>query len=339
MLLLDSNDKVRNEEEFEFTVDNLTLSGTLTLPIMEKSPCAILLSGYGAETRDYETKEFKRYKVLSEKLADNGIASLRFDDRGCGKSTDVNWHNYTFEDLANEAINAYLALKNHPSIDSNKIGFIGHSLGGAIAPFAASKNAEISFVVSTGPHGLIGIETAIQTSNSIAKAAGESIESIENWSEALKDILSDLQNPESSQEAVQKLQLEMEKKYQKLPNEKKEHFPTFESFIKTTYEGFLLVFGNTPMYRYFLGFDPQNIYKKVTCPICIIFAKNDMLHPMTKHKDAIIQALEGIGKEYSTVIEFNANHDFVHNEEKNTIRFVDGFCEKIINWINNVLGI
>ena len=99
MCILQQNETTYEEMEIEFSIKDITLSGTLTIPKKEQNPCAILLSGYGAVTRDNSSRNFPRYKVLAEELVRKGIASLRFDDRGSGKSTKVNWHEYTFLSL------------------------------------------------------------------------------------------------------------------------------------------------------------------------------------------------------------------------------------------------
>jgi len=121
---LSQKETTHKEKEIEFSIKDITLSGTLTVPKKDQSSCAILLSGYGSTTRDNPSRNFPRYKVLAEELARKGIASLRFDDRGSGKSTKVNWHDYTFYDLAEEALAALKFVKEIPNIDSEKIGFL-----------------------------------------------------------------------------------------------------------------------------------------------------------------------------------------------------------------------
>ncbi|MEA2071123.1 MAG: alpha/beta hydrolase [Asgard group archaeon] len=157
------------KKEVDFLINNIQISGTLTIPKNECKQGIVFLSGYGPVTRDNEVKGLKRYKILAQMFAENNITSLRFDDRGCGKSTDVNWHDYTFNDLAKEAIAAANFLRNHPEITTDKIGFFGHSLGAIIGPLAATMNDDIAFIISAAPPGLNGQETALQTRNFIAK--------------------------------------------------------------------------------------------------------------------------------------------------------------------------
>ena len=98
VILLDPDNNDFETEEIEFSVDDLTFSGTLTLPLKEKNPCVLLLSGYGSTDRSNVSGNFKRHDMIAKQLADSNIASLRYDDRGSGKSSKVNWHDYTFDD-------------------------------------------------------------------------------------------------------------------------------------------------------------------------------------------------------------------------------------------------
>ena len=80
-----SNSPLFFEEDVQFQVDDITLAGTLSIPKKTgKSPAVILLSGYGPCTRDFEEKGLKKFRIISSYLANNGIAVLRYDDRGAG---------------------------------------------------------------------------------------------------------------------------------------------------------------------------------------------------------------------------------------------------------------
>ncbi|NHJ32672.1 MAG: alpha/beta hydrolase [Asgard group archaeon] len=328
------------EKEIEFSIKDLTLSGTLTLPKKERNPCAILLSGYGSTARDNTTGDFPRYKVLAEQLATNGFASFRFDDRGSGKSSKVNWHDYTFDDLADEALVAFDLVKNNKKITAEKIGFIGHSLGATTGLLAASKNKEVAFVVAAAPHGMIGVDTAINTRNAIARNADESQEEITQWSGTLRDILIGLQNKNTSKESLSKLKQALYDKYQRNISEEKRKELSFETFLQSTYEGFVLALGDTNMYRSFLNFNPWNAYNQLACHTLLVYAGNDLLHPSEIHKPTIETIFkENIGSKMD-VLEFkNANHDFTIKENQKVIGFVDSFCELIINWIRGSLEI
>ncbi|MEJ2162538.1 MAG: CocE/NonD family hydrolase, partial [Robiginitalea sp.] len=91
--------------------DGIELSGTLTLPAgTEKPPVVVLISGSGPQDRNEEVFGHKPFLVISDHLTRNGIAVLRYDDRGTGKSTGDH-DAATSEDLARDVVSAVEFLK------------------------------------------------------------------------------------------------------------------------------------------------------------------------------------------------------------------------------------
>ncbi len=140
---------------------DVTLSGTLTYPEKGNSfPAVILVSGSGAQNRDEEIFKHKPFKVIADYLTRNGIAVLRYDDRGVGKSTG-NFLSSTTLDFAGDANAAIQYLRSHPRINKKKIGIMGHSEGGAIAPIVASQNKHTAFIVLLAGPGMDGKQTLL----------------------------------------------------------------------------------------------------------------------------------------------------------------------------------
>lgn len=319
------------EKEIEFIVDNITLSGTLVLPEKLPAPCVIMLSGYGSVTRDNASKGLPRYKIIAELLAKENIASFRFDDRGSGKSSQVNWHDYTFNDLADEANAAFDLMKNKKTIDPGKIGFLGHSLGATIGPLASLQNDDVAFIVAIAPHGFIGLDTALESSAGIAKAMGDDDNDIQEHKELLRKILVKFQDAQTAKEAIDELRKLMMKTYQKKTGKVEITEEEFTIYLQSMYEGFLLTFGNTAMYRSFLEFNPIAMYKQLTKPTLLIFAGKDILHPSFIHKTAIEMSID---QDNNSFIDFpEASHDFVIVNKNNESNFNPHFCDIIINWI------
>jgi pimeloyl-ACP methyl ester carboxylesterase len=111
------------------------------------------LVGSGAESgSEGDAWGFKMWVTLAEHCAARGIAVLLFDKPGLGRSTG-DWSKQTFDDRADDALAAIRYLKSLPQIDSASIGLIGHSQGGWIAQLAASRSAEVSFIITlAGPY-------------------------------------------------------------------------------------------------------------------------------------------------------------------------------------------
>ena len=159
-----------NEEEVEFDNKAIHLAGTLTWP-KTGGPfaAAILLTGSGPQDRDSTLFEHKPFLVIADYLTRRGFAVLRLDDRGVGKSTG-NVARSTFEDLTSDVVAATEFLRTRKEIDGQRIGLIGHSEGGMIAPMAAAK-AHAAFVVLLAGPGVPGDELLYEHGQAVLKAA------------------------------------------------------------------------------------------------------------------------------------------------------------------------
>lgn len=125
----------------------VTLAGTLTLPQGRGPfPAAILISGSGAQDRDESLMGHRPFAVLADHLTRNGIAVLRYDDRGTARSTG-NHQGATSADFATDAAAIYAFLRARPEIARDAIGYVGHSEGGLIAPLAAPDSPGLGYIV------------------------------------------------------------------------------------------------------------------------------------------------------------------------------------------------
>lgn len=155
------------EVRFENTKDSLTLAGALTLPKKAgPHPVVILISGSGPQNRDEEVFGHKPFLVLADHLTRNGIAVLRYDDRGTAESTG-NYAPATIKDFATDALSAINFLKSKSDIDANNIGLIGHSEGGAVAPMVANKSADVAFLVLLAGTGVPGKEISLMQARTL----------------------------------------------------------------------------------------------------------------------------------------------------------------------------
>lgn len=145
----------------------VTLAGTLTLPDgAGPFPAVVLVSGSGQQNRDEELMGHKPFLVLADHLARNGIAVLRCDDRGTGGSKgDV--ANATTLDFADDAEAAFDFLRKQKKIDPKRVGIIGHSEGGMIAPIVASRNRKVAFAVLLAGPGTTGADILLQQNERI----------------------------------------------------------------------------------------------------------------------------------------------------------------------------
>ena len=137
---------VSEEVKFPSEGGKVELAGTLTLPEGKKKfPTAILITGSGPQNRDEEFMTHKPFLILADHLSRNGIAVLRYDDRGFAQSTG-NHGSATSADFANDVRAAIAYLRTRRDIDKDRIGLVGHSEGGLIAPIVAA-DTQVAFVV------------------------------------------------------------------------------------------------------------------------------------------------------------------------------------------------
>jgi len=324
-----------SEEEVQFQDGDITLAGTLAIPQkVTKTPAVVLLSGYGPHNRDSDEQEFSKFRVISSHLVKQGIAVLRYDDRGAGNSSPVTWSDYTFHDLSNEALAAIDFLCTREEIDSSRIGLLGDSLGAAIAPLAASRSKEVSFVVLLGGHGQVGSETGAITRKYIGRQSGETEKELEKGEERVKTLFEAILTGEGWKQASSRVREEMVSNFLNLPDDRQKLFKTAESYLKNTYEGFLLARGYTPMYRSFLRYDPALSLEKVFCPSLLLFAELDIFHPPEHHKDVMIEALKkGENKEIISKVFLRTDHEFTTTNAMKKKEFIAGFLSTISDWI------
>lgn len=166
--------------------DGVTLAGTLTQPRgSDLVPAVVLVSGSGPQDRDESIWEHRPFAVLADHLSRQGIAVLRYDDRGFAESTG-DFATGTSLDFAGDAMAALRWLRAQPGIHPNQVGVIGHSEGGLIAPIMAAEVDAPDFLVLLAGPGTSGREIVLEQSALIARAAGGAPEDVASMVEALE---------------------------------------------------------------------------------------------------------------------------------------------------------
>ncbi|HKO04535.1 MAG TPA: alpha/beta fold hydrolase [Candidatus Acidoferrales bacterium] len=135
-----------SEEEIRFVSGKITLAGTLVLPHgAERHPAVVLFHGSGPQERDLLTARW---------FAAQGIAALAYDKRGVGGSTGGDFRTVPFMDICDDGLAAVQYLKSRHEIDAKRIGVWGLSQGGWLGPLAASRSADIAFVIAVSGPGV-----------------------------------------------------------------------------------------------------------------------------------------------------------------------------------------
>ena len=155
-------------EEVTFANGDAVLSGTLSLPegCSRKTPVLLMVTGSGLQNSDEEIFSHKPFAVIADALAREGIATLRYDDRGFGESTG-DAINCTTEDLKNDALAGTEFLRSR----FDRVGVLGHSEGGTIALMLA-EDGQADFVVSLAGMVVSGAETLLAQNRRALTQAG-----------------------------------------------------------------------------------------------------------------------------------------------------------------------
>jgi pimeloyl-ACP methyl ester carboxylesterase len=286
---------------------NIFLAGTLTIPEGKGPfPAVILITGSGAQNRDEALMGHKPFLVIADWLSRNGIAVLRYDDRGVGKSQG-NYATATSADLATDAEAAYLFLKNNPRINPTAIGLIGHSEGGLIAPITVVSNPGIAFIVSLAGPGVTGDQILFRQQADFARLSGAKEEDIAEGIEVNKKLFAILKKEKDNMKAEAKIT----ETYRKILTDKKLPPEDIEKGIVQLNTTFGVQ--TYTWYRYFISTDPASYWKKVKCPVIALNGEKDLQVAADVNLPAIDKALKAGGnKNVKTVKLPELNHLFQH---------------------------
>ena len=163
------------EVAFKNVADGATLVGTLSYPIgykKGKTPVVLMVTGSGQENRDEEIFDHKPFLVIADYLARHGVATLRYDDRGFGKSTGRDVEHATTLDFMRDAASGVDFLRT--SKQFGKVGILGHSEGGSIA-FMLGAKGKVDFVISMAGVGVKGDTALTAQANKILELTGQSM--------------------------------------------------------------------------------------------------------------------------------------------------------------------
>lgn len=150
--------------------NNIKLAGTLTVPMNSNIRCAaILITGSGPQNRNEKAFDHETFLILSDYLSRNGIAVLRFDDRGVAQSEGA-FKSATTYDFSTDVEAALDYLRKRIDIPIQKIGLIGHSEGGMIAPMVAARRRDVAFVVCLAGPGVPLYKLQMKQNEEIAKS-------------------------------------------------------------------------------------------------------------------------------------------------------------------------
>lgn len=237
------------EEGVSFTNAQYTFNGTLTLPenYSKNTPVVLMVTGSGQQNRDEELFSHKPFAVIADALARQGIASLRYDDRGWGDKS-VNFADFTTDDFRQDAAAAIPLLRKR----FNKVGILGHSEGGTIAMMLAAEG-KADLIVSLAGMAISGKETLIMQNRQAMSAIGLPKETVDSYCNSISKALDEIASGKKANEI----------NIDDVPVALK------PITIKALQQA------DTPYIRHFLTVDVGKLLPKIKCPVLALNGTKD----------------------------------------------------------------
>lgn len=304
------------EESVSFTNAGYTFNGTLTLPenYTKDTPVVLMVTGSGQQNRDEELFEHKPFAVIADALARQGIASLRYDDRGWGDAS-VKFMNFTTDDFRQDAAAALPLLRKR----FNKVGILGHSEGGTIAMMLAAEG-KADFIVSLAGMAISGKETLVMQNRQAMSAIGLPKETVDTYCNSISKALDEIASGKKASEI----------NIDGMPEALK------PITIKSLQQA------DTPYIRHFLNIDVSELLSKIKCPVLALNGTKDTQVDCTANT---IQLERGLTNCKHTIKKVDGvNHLFQHCTTGNVIEYqqieetiAPEVLQTITGWINSEL--
>jgi pimeloyl-ACP methyl ester carboxylesterase len=298
-------------KEEEVTYDGkqpgVRLAGTLTLPPGRRKhfPAVLLVTGSGAQDRNETMLGHRPFLVLSDYLTRRGIAVLRVDDRGIGGSYGASGSD-TSASYAGDVQAGIEYLAKRKDIDPERIGLIGHSEGGMIAPMVAAKSASVAFIVLMAAPGVKGEELLAQQAALVAKARGASDEMVALNRETQEKMFALLRQGKDYIATESELRAIWGEAKNKMTPDDIRAMGDPDVVARQQIRAVM-----TPWFRYFLAYDPREALEHTRCPVLAINGELDLQVPARQNLPAIEAALKTGGNADFTVTELpHLNHLF-----------------------------
>jgi uncharacterized protein len=312
--------------------------------INKKYPAVLLITGSGKQDRDENIFDHKPFAVIADYLTKRGIAVLRVDDRGMGKTTG-NFDTSSSEDFANDVETGIKYLKSRSDVDPKHIGLIGHSEGGMIASLAAAKDKNVSFIVMLAGTGVSGAVINDYQNTQPMKNAGVNDTVIKKFlilHHALVNAATFYINANEYKNEVSKIYYDWKKKQSP---------ETLQTLIHGTDEEVIISLQNkyslfySKWWKFFLTHDPAKDIEKLSIPVLALNGEKDIQVDPKINLPAIESALKkSKSKNYKTIELPGLNHLFQHCKKCTTSEygeleetFAPEALKIMADWIEDVI--
>jgi len=322
---------ISEDAEFENHAAHITLAGTFTIPReaegaarTRKPPAVVLIVGSGPNDRNESILGHKPFLVLADYLTRHGIAVLRYDKRGIGKSGG-SYKTATIVEFAADASAAVDYLLARSDIDHRRIGLVGHSEGGILGPLVAAERKDIAFVVMLAGTGVTGERIVLTQTDSMSRVEGMSEADLAQQHKRVARVVEILKAEPSIPAAAEKVHAEFG------------YSPEVDK---------MLLF-NTAHARHFLKYDPAPTLEKLKMPVLALIGDLDCQVAPDENLAAIAAALKKGGNDRFTTLRLpglnhlfqNARTGAVSEYERIEETIAPTALETITQWIRRQTGL
>ncbi|NUP26968.1 MAG: prolyl oligopeptidase family serine peptidase [Nocardia sp.] len=278
-------------EEVSYPSGALTVAGTLTRPadVTGPLPAVVLVGGSGPQDRNEEIAGHQPFLLLADTLTRAGYAVLRTDERGVG-GTGGNLNQATYADLAGDIEAGLRFLRERPEIDSDRIGLLGHSEGGYLAPLVAARpENEIAFTILLAAPAVPGTEIILAQGRRTFAEAGATPEQLDRHLAFLRDWTAAMRAGQLTKAA------RLSETYNR----------TLPKDLRTASEE--LTGQNTPYMAALVSYDPAPALSALRIPVLAVFGSKDVQVPPAQNEQPMRGLLGGDPAATVTVLE-GLNH-------------------------------
>jgi hypothetical protein len=275
-----------HSEDVTYTTadQSIQFGGTLTYPKTDSLnglaearsyPAVILITGSGQQDRDETLFDHKPFAVIADYLTRHGFAVLRVDDRGIGKTTGI-FSDATSIDFAKDVETSLDFLKKQPMVNKNKMGLIGHSEGGLIAPIVADEKREIKFIILLAGPGIPIIDLMQQQMEAVSKSNGETVAKARANGQLMRIVWDEAAKNEDSATTIQHIRMKIESWFKTLDTATLAKFKSQDTTSINRQIIQAMTALNSKWYKYFISFNPQPYLEKLDCKVLALNGSKDV---------------------------------------------------------------
>lgn len=263
------------EVVFENPATGISLAGSLTIPQGRGPfPTVVLIPRSGPMDRDELISSHRPFLVLADYLTRAGIAVLRTDARGVGKSGGKS-AGLQLEDYAGDVTAALAYVRTRREVNAGRIGLVSHGDGGLPAAIVAVRDPAVAFVVMLGAPAVRAAENAVEAGRLSALANGELPTQVDEEAALMRGVLAMVLEESDPAALAAKVRGFLAGK---LP----------ESQIVAQLRQW-----TSPQFRQAMSYDPSPQLRKIASPVLALYAEKDLSVPAGRNAPAMRGALAG----------------------------------------------